>query len=187
MEGVKAIVVGGSAGSFPLVVRLLSELPKDFKFPIFLALHRLKHVPHGLLTSLAAKSNLILVEPDDGDRICSGIAYLAPANYHMYIEPLKTIALSTEPMVMYSRPAIDLTFETAAAAYKDGLVGVMVSGANKDGAKGMAAVKNKGGYTIVQDPDEAGVATMPKGAIAATEIDFVGTMDEIINKLKSFN
>ena len=187
MEGVKAIVIGGSAGSFPLVVRILSELPKDFKFPIFLALHRLKHVPHGLLTSLQAKSNLKIVEPEDDERIVPGVVYLAPANYHMYIDLLKVIALSTEPMVKFSRPAIDLTFETAATTYKEGLVGVMLSGANTDGANGMATVKKKGGYTIVQDPNEAGVATMPKGAIAATEIDFIGTVDEIITKLKSLN
>jgi two-component system, chemotaxis family, protein-glutamate methylesterase/glutaminase len=187
MHTVRAIVIGGSAGSLPLVSRILSGLPSDFALPVFLVLHRLKHVPHGLLTSLAAKSNLKIVEPDDNDRIIPGVAYLAPANYHMYIDNMKVIALSTEPMVKFSRPAIDLTFETAAAAYREGLVGVMLSGANTDGANGMAAVKNKGGYTIVQNPEEAGVSTMPKGAIAATEIDFIGTLDEIINKLKSFN
>jgi two-component system chemotaxis response regulator CheB len=183
MNKYKALVIGGSVGSFPLVVKILSNLPTDFPVPIFLALHRLKHIRHGLLETLNIKSNIKIVEPNDKEVIQPSYAYLAPANYHMFIEPDKTIALSTQPMVKFSRPAIDLTFETAAFAYNDSLIGVILSGANTDGANGIAEVKIRGGLAIVQNPDEAGVSTMPKGAISATNIDYVLNVDEIIKKL----
>jgi two-component system chemotaxis response regulator CheB len=183
MSKFKAVVIGGSAGSFPLVVKILSSLPNDYPLPVFLALHRLKHIRNGLLETLSVKSNLKVVEPNDKEVIKPGVAYLAPANYHMYIELGKYFGLSTEGMVKYSRPAIDLTFETAATVYKESLIGVIVSGANTDGADGIAEVKRRGGYTIVQTPEEAGVATMPNGAIKATQIDKVLNIDDIIKEL----
>lgn len=184
---IKAIVIGGSAGSFPVMTRLLRELPSDFKYPILLTLHRLKHVRNGFKEALSIKSKLKIVEPVDKQSIASGSVFLAPANYHMCIELGKTISLSTEPLVNNSRPAIDLTFTTASYVYKQGLLAILLSGANKDGAYGMKTVKSRGGLTIVQNPKDCVIDTMPQAALAETEIDYVLNVEEIINFLKNLD
>ncbi|MCS6833548.1 MAG: chemotaxis protein CheB, partial [Flammeovirgaceae bacterium] len=121
--------------------------------------------------------------PYDKDTIKRGYVYLAPANYHLCIELGNTVALSSEELVNNSRPAIDLTFETAAYVFKDKLIGILLSGANKDGAEGMRYIKSKGGLTIVQDPEESMINTMPASAIARTKIDYILKVDEIIELL----
>ncbi len=185
MNNFKAVVIGGSAGSFPLVVKILSSLPKDYPFPVFLALHRLKHIRNGFVEALSIKSNIPVIEPHDKQQIKPGIAYLAPSNYHMYVELGNTIALSTEEMVKYSRPSIDLTFDTASYVYKDKMVGVIVSGANTDGADGIRKSKERGAYTIAQNPEEATIKTMPDAAIKAAQMDQILTIDEICKFLVS--
>jgi two-component system chemotaxis response regulator CheB len=179
----KAIVIGGSAGSFQPITKMLAELPKDFPLPIFLCLHRLKHVRHGFVEALSIKSSKPVLEPYDKDTIKKGHVYLAPANYHLCIELGNTISLSSEELVNNSRPAIDLTFESAAYVFKDKLIGILLSGANKDGAEGMRQIKLKGGLTIVQDPEESMINTMPSSAISKTKIDYILTVDEIISLL----
>lgn len=179
----KAIVIGGSAGSFQVVTKILSALPKDLNVPVLLSLHRLKHVRSGFLEALMLKSNIPIIEPDDKEQIKPGRAYLAPANYHMYIELGNRIALSTEEPVNHSRPSIDLSFITAAQAYRDKLVGIILSGANSDGSYGLQKVKEYNGLTIVQDPRECQVRTMSEAAIKLTQVDHVYTTDQIINFL----
>jgi two-component system chemotaxis response regulator CheB len=179
----RAIVIGGSAGSFQLITRILSSISKDFSLPMFLCLHRLKHVRNGFVEALSIKSNKIITEPADKETIKKGGVYLAPANYHLCIELGNTIALSTEELVNNSRPAIDLTFETAAYVYKDRLIGILLSGANKDGAYGMKKIKEQGGLTIVQDPADSLINAMPLSAIAATQIDYILTIDDIVELL----
>jgi two-component system chemotaxis response regulator CheB len=176
----KAVVIGGSAGSFQGITKILAELPKDFPLPIFLCLHRLKHVRNGFVEALSIKSSKPVVEPYDKEVVKKGMVYLAPANYHLSIELGNTLALSTEELLNNSRPAIDHTLETAAYAYRDKLVGILLSGANKDGAAGMAKVKSRGGLTIVQDPTESLIDAMPNAALAATPIDWVLKIDEIV-------
>ena len=180
-----AVVIGGSAGSFPVVTKILSTIPKNFNIPIIMCLHRLKYVRHGFVEALNLKSNLPVIEPDDKEPIKNGIVYLAPANYHLYVEVGNYFALSTEDMVNYSRPAIDLTFDTASYAYRDKLIAIILSGANSDGAQGMRIAKNRGAFTIVQHPDEATIKTMPEAALKATTIDKSLTSDEIVNLLKT--
>jgi two-component system chemotaxis response regulator CheB len=179
----KYIIIGGSAGSFQTVTRILSSLPKSFNLPVFLCLHRLKHVRAGFVEALSIKSNIKVIEPDDKEFIRQHKAYLAPANYHMYFELGNYIALSTEEPVNHSRPAIDISFASAAYAYKDKLIAILLSGANKDGALGMREVKRQGGLTIVQDPAECQVKTMTSAAISATEIDKILTAEKIIEFL----
>ena len=179
----KAVVIGGSAGSFQLVTRILASVPREFTLPIFLCLHRLKHVRHGFVEALSIKSNKHIVEPSDKESIKKGGVYLAPANYHMCIELGHSISISTEDLVNNSRPAIDLTFESAAHAYRDKLVGILLSGANKDGAYGMKKIKDYGGLTVVQDPEESLINAMPLSAIAATKNDYILKMDDILNLL----
>lgn len=183
----KGIIIGGSAGSFQVVTKILSSLPKDFQYPVFLCLHRLKHVRSGFIEALEIKSNLPIVEPEDKTPIKKGVVYLAPSNYHMYIDYGQRFALSTEPPVNYSRPSIDLSFYSAATAYREKLIGIILSGANKDGAKGIESVKKNGGLTIVQDPEEAQIKTMPTSALEIIKADHVIPTEKIIELLLDLN
>lgn len=184
----KIVIIGGSAGSFQVVTRILSQLPPNYNIPVVLALHRLKHVRHGFVEALSIKSSLPVVEPLDKESIKPGKIYLAPANYHLYIELAGTFALSTEEPVNHSRPGIDLTFLTGAYAYKNKAVGVILSGANKDGALGLKKVKDHGGITVVQDPAEAQMPTMPNAALEkAGKVDHILKTDDIIKFLISLS
>lgn len=159
-------------------------MPKNFPLPIIMCLHRLKHVRNGFVEALSLKSMLQVVEPFDKESIKKGIVYLAPSNYHMSIELGNYFAMSTEDMVNNSRPAIDLTLGTAGYVYRDKLIGILLSGANRDGGMGMKHIKDKGGLTIVQEPSECMIDTMPKAALSLTKIDYVLKIDQIIEFLK---
>ncbi|HTF19958.1 MAG TPA: chemotaxis protein CheB [Chryseolinea sp.] len=183
----KAVVIGGSAGSFQGVVKILSQLPKGFPLPIIMCLHRLKHVRNGFVEALSIKSVVQVTEPNDKETIKKGSVYLAPANYHMSVELGNNFALSTEEMVNNSRPAIDITLSSCAFVYKEKLLGILLSGANKDGALGMKHIHQRGGTTIVQEPTECMIDTMPKAALAVTKIDHVMRIDEIVEVLKELD
>ena len=183
----KAVVIGGSAGSFQGVVKILAQLPKGFPLPIIMCLHRLKHVRNGFVEALSIKSVVQVNEPHDKENIKKGSVYLAPANYHMSVELGHSFALSTEEMVNNSRPAIDITLSSCAFVYKEKLVGILLSGANKDGALGMKHIHDRNGLTIVQEPTECMIDTMPKAALAATEIDYVMKVDQIVEFLKELD
>jgi two-component system chemotaxis response regulator CheB len=183
----KAVVIGGSAGSFQGMIKILSQLPKNFPLPIIMALHRLKHVRHGFVEALSLKSVAPVTEPNDKEAIKKGGIYLAPANYHMSVELGHYFAMSTEEMVNNSRPAIDITLGTCAYVYKDKLIGILLSGANKDGALGMKHISERGGLTIVQEPSECMIDTMPKAALAVTKIDHVLKVDQIVEFFKELD
>jgi two-component system chemotaxis response regulator CheB len=183
----KAVVIGGSAGSFQGVVKILSQLPKGFPLPIIMCLHRLKHVRNGFVEALSIKSVVQVTEPNDKESIKKGSVYLAPANYHMSVELGNNFALSTEEMVNNSRPAIDITLSSCAFVYKEKLLGILLSGANRDGALGMKHIHERGGTTIVQEPTECMIDTMPKAALAVTNIDHVMRIDEIVEVLKELD
>jgi two-component system chemotaxis response regulator CheB len=176
----KAVVIGGSAGSFQVLSQILNKIPVDFPLPIIICCHRLKDIRSGFIEALALKSLKPIEEPEDKDKIKPGKVYLAPANYHMSIELGLSISLSTEPMYNSSRPSIDITFETAAYTYKEKLIGILLTGANKDGALGMKSVKKMDGLTIVQDPEECAVQTMPRAAMNITKIDYILKTEQII-------
>ncbi|MBN2519975.1 MAG: chemotaxis protein CheB [Bacteroidales bacterium] len=179
----KAVIIGGSAGSFQVITKILSSLPAQFNLPVLLSLHRLKHVRSGFVEALSIKSTIPIIEPNDKDPIKPGRAYLAPANYHMYIELGNKIALSTEEPVNHSRPSIDLSFITAAESYRNKLIGIILSGANKDGAYGLKKIKDFGGLTIAQDPNECQVKTMTEASIKMTKIDHIYSTNQIIRFL----
>ncbi len=126
-------------------------------------------------------------EPDDKESIKKGKVYVAHANYHLGIELGNTFALSTEELLNNSRPAIDITLETAAYVYKEKLIGILLTGANKDGALGMKSVKEYGGLTIVQDPSECTIDTMPKAAMSVTKIDYVMKAEALIKFLNDLH
>lgn len=181
----KAVIIGGSAGSFQVITRILNSLPPTFPLPVLLSLHRLKHVRSGFVEALSIKSSIPVIEPYDKDQIKPGKAYLAPANYHMFIELGNRIALSTEEPVNHSRPSIDLSFLTAAQVYREKLVGIILSGANKDGAFGLKKIKDFGGLTIVQDPEECQVKTMTEASLKLSKVDHVLSTQEIIRFLQN--
>lgn len=180
----KYIIIGGSAGSFQTVLKVLEELPKNYPYAIFLILHRLKNVRKGFIEALSIKSKLLLVEPFDKEVIIQGRVYLAPANYHMYIEYDNTISLSTEETVNHSRPSIDISFYSAAFSFGSQSIGILLSGANRDGAAGLKEIKNLGGITIVQDPKDSQIQTMPQSAMNIFDPDKILTSDQIVEYLK---
>jgi len=176
----KAIIIGGSAGSFQIVIRLLELLRPNLPIPVFLCLHRLKQVRKGFEETLNYNASLPVREPLDKDYIRPGKVYLAPANYHMLIEKDLCIALSTEKPIHHSRPSIDICFASAADVYGEGLLAILLSGANQDGSQGVVAVKKNGGAVVVQDPNDCEISTMCESAIKLIKPDQILSVSKII-------
>lgn len=183
MNKIKHIIIGGSAGSFKIVSEIVGALPKNYPFSVIFILHRLRHIKKGFAEALSTKSEMQITEPFDKDFIELGKIYIAPANYHLFLEPNKTFALSVEEPVNHSRPSIDLSFSTAGKSLKSDILGILLSGANKDGAIGLRHIKENGGYTIVQKPEDAVVRTMPDAALKEISPDKILTSKEIIDFL----
>ncbi len=184
---IKIIVIGGSAGSYNVIKKILLALPVGFPLPIVFCLHRLKEVRNGFVESLNINSKIIVREPDDKDLIKPGFAYLSPANYHLLVEPGRNFALSTEDNINYSRPSIDLTFDTAGYAFRQKMAGIILSGANSDGAKGLYSAFKNGAYTIVQDPDNASFKAMPMEALKLFKPHQTLSDDEIVSFINSLS
>jgi two-component system, chemotaxis family, protein-glutamate methylesterase/glutaminase len=163
---VEAVVIGGSAGSVAVLGELLPGLPADFP-PVLIVVHVLPSSPSLLASLFAPACALRVVEAEPGAPIERGCVYFAPADYHLLVEPGHRCALSIEPPVLFSRPAIDVLFDSAADVYKRALVGVVLTGASADGAEGLAAIVRQGGRAIVQDPATAESKVMPSAALAA--------------------
>ncbi|MFK5856493.1 MAG: chemotaxis protein CheB [Bacteroidota bacterium] len=162
----KAIVIGASAGGFYALGNLLAKLPKEFSIPILIVQHISASSDNYMSVYLNRKSKLKVKEADEKETIKGGTVYIAPPNYHMLVENDYTISLSTDYKLNYSRPSIDILFESAAYVYGKALIGVVLTGANNDGAAGLLEIKNNGGYCIVQDPKEAEASAMPQAAFA---------------------
>jgi two-component system chemotaxis response regulator CheB len=159
--------------------RVLSELPKDFSVPIVLAQHRAADGPEGIMRSLLQHASpMPVVEAEDKQPIELAHVYVAPADYHLLVER-GAFALSTDERVQFARPSIDVLFESAADAYGPAVVGIVLTGANEDGARGLARIKEAGGVAIVQSPESAERAAMPEAAIARTAADAVLPLEEI--------
>lgn len=179
----QAIVLGASAGGMKVIRDLVMALPKDFSMPLLIVQH-IGGTSDGVWAQLLNdKSKVYVKEADEKEVVEAGTVYLAPSNYHLLVEPDHTLTLTVEERVNYARPSIDVLFETAAEAYGEKLIGIVCTGANFDGAKGLQYIKEKGGLTIVQDPETAEIPTMPKAALAATEVDHVLGLDNIIELL----
>lgn len=172
------IVVGTSVGGLKALQTLLSGLPDGFPVPLVIVQHRGKDSETGLCEFLARHSRLPISEPEDKELILPGQAYLAPRDYHLLIEK-GSFALSTDPAVGFARPSIDVLFESAADQYKEKTIGVVLTGANRDGARGLAAIKSQGGIALVEDPALAACPEMPKAAISTTEVDRVLSVVEL--------
>ena len=163
---VEAVVIGGSAGSVSVLGELLPGLPTDFP-PVLIVIHVLPSAPNPLANLFAPRCAVRVREAEPGMPIDRGCVYFAPADYHLLVERGRICSLSIEPPVLFSRPAIDVLFESAADAYGAALVGVVLTGASSDGALGLRAVAARGGRAIVQDPAGAEASVMPAAALAA--------------------
>jgi two-component system chemotaxis response regulator CheB len=181
---VDAIVIGGSAGSVTALLAILPPLPASFP-PVLIVVHVLASSPSLLTQVFAPVCTMHVSEPEGGEAIAPGVIYFAPADYHLLVEPDRRCSLSIEPPVHYSRPAIDVLFETAARAYGPGLVGVVLTGASRDGADGLAAIKKAGGRAIVQEPASSEVRVMPAAALAAVPDARVVPLHQISKELLS--
>ena len=157
------IVIGGSSGSIGIIVDIFRALPAGYNIPIVVILHRLKNVKSDLGRILSINANVH--EPDDKELIENGCIYLAPQNYHLLIEGDKSFSLDYSELVHYSRPSIDVTFTSAAHVYGPGTLGILLSGANRDGAEGLRHIIEMGGCGIVQDPATAESPVMPLAAL----------------------
>jgi two-component system chemotaxis response regulator CheB len=164
-QEIEAIVIGGSAGGLEALGVILPALPADFALPIAVVLHLPPSKPSYLSDVLGARTRLPVREPDDKEPVLRGHLYVAPPNYHLLIERGREFSLSVDALVHFSRPSIDVLFESAAEAYGSGVIAVLLSGANEDGAQGLAAVRKAGGETIVQAPATCVVATMPEAGL----------------------
>ena len=182
-KDIKAIVNGGSAGSFQVVNAIVEALPADYPLPVVFCLHRLRNIREGFVEALQFKAKMPIKEPYDKEKIKPGNLYLAPANYHLSVELGNTFAISNEDLVNFSRPSIDITFISMAYTYKSKCLGIILSGANKDGALGIKKVQRYGGITVVQDPKEATITTMPDSAIDLIKPDYILKTTEIIDFL----
>ena len=173
------VVIGASWGGLAALERVLQGLPDDFRTPIAIAQHRSADGGSGGLARLLdVHCPLPVVDADDKAPIEPGHVYLAPPDYHLYVEP-DGFALSVDDAVLYSRPSIDVLFESAADVYRDRLIAIVLTGANEDGAHGVAMVKRLGGYAIVQNPVEAERAEMPRAAMRAVRPDKVLSLGAI--------
>jgi two-component system chemotaxis response regulator CheB len=173
------IVIGASWGGLHAVGKILSALPQDTDAAIVVAQHRRSDTPDGGLASLLAlRSDLPVADAHDKEPILPHHVYLAPPDYHLLIQH-GWFSLSTDEHVHFARPSIDVLFESAADAYGERVIGVILTGSNEDGAAGLARIKSLGGVAIVQDPSTAERHEMPAFALAATAADAVLPLEEI--------
>ena len=163
---VEAIVIGGSAGALLHVKAILSALPPQPALPLLVVLHLRDDRKSLLADVLASATPLPVREAEDKEPLVNGHVYVAPPGYHMLVEDERSLALSLEPPEHYSRPSIDVLFDSAARVFGARLVGVLLSGASSDGAEGVLAIERAGGRAIVQDPDSASHRTMPEAALS---------------------
>jgi len=186
MENTKKIItIGGSAGSLPVVLTILQNLSPGFIIPVVIVLHRLKNTPSEMdkIVSIT-RSDLRLHEPDDKQPVEQGTIYIAPANYHLLVETDSSFGLDYSEPVQYSRPSIDVTFESIAAVYGKDAIAILLSGANNDGMEGISRIIEKGGTGIVQDPLTSEYPVMPVAAIRKNPSALVMQPLDIVNYLQ---
>jgi two-component system chemotaxis response regulator CheB len=183
LDAIEAIVIGASAGGVEALTHVLPALPADFRPAVLIVVHVRSDAPSLLPGLFSARCKLPVVEPDDKDDIAGGTIYVAPPGYHMLVEPDRSISLSVDPPVRFSRPSVDVLFESAALCFADTLLGVVLSGANDDGARGLVVIQRAGGRCWVQDPHTAVSDAMPLGAIARGGVHDILTLDAMTVRL----
>ncbi len=181
----KAVVIGASAGAVQALLTILPALPASFALPVLVVVHVPPDRDNVLVSLLQAKCRLTVKEAEDKEPLIGGTVFFAPSDYHLLVETDGTLAISTDEPVNYSRPSIDVLFESAADAFGEALIGVVLTGANHDGAAGLRAVTQAGGTAIVEDPNFAHSRAMPLAALEASPEAAIMTIDAIASYLSS--
>jgi two-component system, chemotaxis family, protein-glutamate methylesterase/glutaminase len=177
------LAIGCSAGCFDSLLRILPELAPGFPLPVVVVIHMAQESENSLATSLASRCSVPVLEPEDKEPILPGVIYIAPPGYHLLADPEGVFSLSAEEPVNFSRPSIDVLFESIAYAYGSSAVGLVLSGANEDGADGLRRIANAGGLALVEDPDTAAYPTMPKAAACAVPSHKKMTVEQLASTL----
>jgi len=175
----RCIAIGVSAGGMDALSTIIPTLPPTFPIPMVIIQHVSPYSDNYMTRYLDNISAIKVKEVDEKEKLKPGVVYTAPPNYHVLVEEDETFSLSVEERINFARPSIDVFFQSAADVYGPHLVGVILTGANNDGSKGLKMIKEKGGLTVVQDPDTAEAEGMPRAAIAATKIDHILTLEQI--------
>jgi two-component system chemotaxis response regulator CheB len=175
----QTVVIGTSAGGLSALSFLLEKLPFNYPVPIIIVQHRSKE-PRDLLEEiLQAKCKMKIKQADEKEKIKKGFVYIAPPDYHLLIENDFTFSLTSDEAVLFSRPSINVLFESAASVYKNKLVGIILTGSNSDGANGISSIAENGGLTIAQKPEEAQFPMMPLASIETKKVNLIFTLAEI--------
>lgn len=182
---VDGIVIGASAGGVEALSLLLPALPKSLQASVFVVLHIPRERPSLLVEIFRPKCAMAVIEAMDKEPAEQAAIYFAPPDYHLLIDKGPQLSLSADELVNFSRPSIDVLFESAADVYRKRLLGIVLSGGNDDGAAGLQAVIRAGGIGVVQQPDTAQVSAMPLAAIRRGGVDYVLTLPEIAELLKA--
>jgi len=179
-----AVVIGTSAGGMAALQIMFKQIDKKFALPIIVVQHLYPESNDFLAQNLNLICPLPVKEASEKEMIRPGEVFISPANYHLLIEDDHTFSLNIDPKVNYCRPSIDVLFESAAQVYSNQLIGVLLTGANNDGAKGLKRIKEMGGITITQDPESAEIPAMPLSAIKLFPVDFILPLQQIYTKIK---
>lgn len=179
-----AVTIGASAGGLVALKQIVSQIDKNFKIPIIIVQHLHPESDDFVAKTLDTFCHSSVLEANEKEKISEGKIYLAPANYHLLIEDDFTFSLTIDPKVNYCRPSIDVLFESAARVYNSRLIGILLTGANIDGAAGLKKIKSLGGITIVQDPKTAEVDIMPQSAVNLFQVDYILPLQNIYPKIK---
>ncbi|MBP1221634.1 chemotaxis protein CheB [Flavobacterium sp. 1355] len=183
----KVVIIGGSAGALNALLQILPDLHYLNSFALVIVLHRRGTDDLTLEELIKLKTTIQVKAIEDKELLLPGFLYVAPSNYHLLFEKDGTFSLDTSEKVNYSRPSIDVSFESAAEIYGDALIGILLSGSNSDGTEGLKCIQNSGGIIIVQDPTTADMSFMPNNAITNTAPDYIMNTEEILNLLISIN
>jgi two-component system, chemotaxis family, protein-glutamate methylesterase/glutaminase len=186
MKQDKLLLIAGSAGSLQVILSVLKALGREYPMPVLVVLHRNNVFESSLEELMTSRTNLVIKEVEEKEPILAGIVYLCPADYHVLVEKDFTFSLDYSERVNYSRPSIDVSMRSAADVYGSGVIALLLSGGNADGAEGMAYVQSKGGFTVVQDPETADVPYMPQQAILRLSVDLVVPTEELPGLMKGF-
>ena len=183
----KIAIIGGSAGSLQALLQILPFLENPISFAIVIVVHRKSSDEQTLEDLIDLKSKIKVKLVEDKVKLQTGFVYIAPSNYHLLFEKEETLSLDTSEKINYSRPSIDVSFESAAEVYGSNLIGILLSGSNSDGTVGMKAIQAAGGITVVQNPLSAEMPFMPNNAILHTKPDYVLSTEEILDFIKGIN
>jgi len=183
----RAIVIGSSAGGLMALKTILGLLKKDLSVPIIIVQHTGPNAGDYMVRYLDSISGLKVKEADEKEKLTPGTVYIAPPNYHLLVESDETLSLSLDERINYSRPSIDVLFESASDVFAADLIGIVLTGANHDGSQGLKRIKASGGLAVVQAPESAEVPVMPQSAIAAIGVpDYVLPLEgiaELLNRI----